>query len=174
MGFSFIEIQYLRQLNRALLGFKKVRRVIMRRRFSIGLLLMLLFGINVMMGVPYAMWTERSSLLEINAKDVGDKELSAEFPCLPPHLSLDDVVTYRRGGAANITVKDKLIELKAYCYKGKLVDAKRREIRFFNVECWGNPPPDYQEIQQKRQAELERLQRRYTVIILGCDPRQVV
>jgi hypothetical protein len=60
--------------------------------------------------------------------------------------------------------------MNARCRKGKLLDRKGREIRFFHVSCWGNPPPDYLEIQQQEKAKLVKLKRRYTVIVLGCDP----
>jgi len=94
----------------------------------------------------------------------------SKFDCLPNDVRSDDVVTYGRTTKGNVTVEKKLIQLKAQCRKGKLVDAKRREIRFFRPSCWGNPPPDYLEIQQRENAELQKLKRTYTVIVFGCNP----
>ncbi|GAC1446728.1 MAG: hypothetical protein NVSMB56_08170 [Pyrinomonadaceae bacterium] len=78
------------------------------------------------------------------------------------------------GGNANVTVEKKLAMLRVRCRKGKLVDGRRREIRFFKIECQGNPPADYQEIQKARNEELAKLKKHYTVIVIRCDPRSVV
>ncbi|HET7157868.1 MAG TPA: hypothetical protein VFI62_02660, partial [Burkholderiales bacterium] len=64
----------------------------------------------------------------------------------------------------------KLAQLKARCRKGKLVDEKGREIRFFRPSCWGNPPADYADIQQRENEDLEKLRKQYTVIVFGCNP----
>jgi len=69
------------------------------------------------------------------------------------------------------TVEQRLIELDARCDKGKLVDAAGKEIYFYRLKgCWGNPPPDYQEILQRQNEELEKLRKRYTVIEMTCNP----
>jgi hypothetical protein len=68
-------------------------------------------------------------------------------------------------------VKLRLDKLDARCRAGKLVDGKNREIRFYQLQgCWGNPPPDYQEILIKQREELEELKRKYTVIEITCNP----
>ena len=82
----------------------------------------------------------------------------------------DEVVSYGFKGKQNPTVEKKLIEMQARCRSGKLVDAKRREIRFFRVSCWGNPPDDYLEIQKRENEQLAKLKKRYTVIVFNCDP----
>lgn len=92
----------------------------------------------------------------------------SKFDCLPKNVQLSDVVASTKKG--NVTVEKRLIEMKAQCRKGKLVDAKRREIRFFRPSCWGNPPPDYLEIQQRENAELQKLKATYAVIVFGCNP----
>jgi len=99
---------------------------------------------------------------------------AAPFPCLPETLSLSEIVSYRHmrnDKEEGITIKDKLVEMKAQCKNGKLVDSRKREIKFFRSECFGNPPADYLEIQQKKRDELEKLQKQYTVIIIECNPR---
>jgi hypothetical protein len=84
---------------------------------------------------------------------------------LPAGINSADKVT------AAITVKQRLVELKARCRRGKLVDRSGREIRFYRLAgCWGNPPPDYREILERQRRELERLKKRYTVIELTCNP----
>ena len=95
---------------------------------------------------------------------------SQTFPCLPKDVQPDEVVSYGPKGAQTVTVEKKLIEMKARCRGGKLVDTKRREIRFFRLSCWGNPPPDYLEIRQREDEELAKLKRRYTVVVFGCNP----
>jgi hypothetical protein len=89
---------------------------------------------------------------------------------LPKDVSTNDVVSYAKTTKGNVTVENKPIQLKAQCRNGKLVDRKRREIRFFHPSCWGNPPPDYLEIQQRENAELKKLKASYTVIVFGCSP----
>jgi hypothetical protein len=98
--------------------------------------------------------------------------------CLPEGTKLTDVVsaTIARPGAGpasakKTTVEQKLLELKARCKKGKLVDASDREIRFYRlVGCWGNPPADYQEILARQTEEIEKLKKKYTVIEMTCNP----
>ena len=90
--------------------------------------------------------------------------------CLPKDVSADEVVTYGGGAEGNLTVRKTLAKMKARCRKGKLVDSRRREIRFFRPACWGNPPSDYLEIKRREAEELEKLKRRYTVIVFSCSP----
>jgi hypothetical protein len=93
-----------------------------------------------------------------------------DFSCLPEDVRADEVVSYDVKGKSSLTVKQKLIELKARCRKGKLIDAKGREIRFFRISCWGNPPEDYLEIQKREGEELVKLKQHYVVIVFACNP----
>lgn len=93
--------------------------------------------------------------------------ISRQFPCVKENIYAGESVT---GGNKTMNVKDKLKQLKARCRKGKLVDSRRREIRFFKYECWGNPPADYIEIQQQQRQELARLKKKYTVVEITCGP----
>ncbi len=90
--------------------------------------------------------------------------------CLPDDITLGDVVSYNLNTKVNVTVKDELTRLKAKCTNGKLVDEKGKEIKFFRPSCWGNPPADYQEIISKEQKELEELKKKFTVIVINCNP----
>ena len=95
---------------------------------------------------------------------------SKKFSCLPKDVRADEVASYALKGKHNLTVENQLAQMKARCRRGKLVDAKGREVRFFRPSCWGNPPPDYLEIRQRENAELAALKKRYTVIVFGCNP----
>ncbi|MGB7923230.1 MAG: hypothetical protein WCF57_08300 [Pyrinomonadaceae bacterium] len=112
---------------------------------------------------------EPSSGAQSNTMDDKDQQEAARFDCLPEDTTLKDVVTYKGDASKNVTVRDKLIALKAKCENGKLVDARRKEIRFFRIQCWGNPPADYRERQQRQQDELKELEKKYTVIVMGCN-----
>ncbi|MEA2204635.1 MAG: hypothetical protein QOE77_1411 [Blastocatellia bacterium] len=98
------------------------------------------------------------------------KTHSTRINCLPPGTGLNEVVSYGSNGHGNVTVQTKLAQLKARCRNRKLIDAKGREIRFHRPSCWGNPPADYLEIQQRENEELLKLQKTYTVIVFGCNP----
>lgn len=104
------------------------------------------------------------------SNSAGDTE-AAQFDCLPDDITLQTVVTYSFKPEKNETVKDRLLKLKAKCENGKLVDERGKEIRFFQLECWGNPPADYEERQQHQQDKLKEMEKKYTVIVMGCDPR---
>jgi hypothetical protein len=95
--------------------------------------------------------------------------------CLPDGIKATDIVSAQRVGPngvlKRITVREKLIELKARCRNRKLVDLSGKEIYLFRrTGCWGNPPANYQEILQRQNAELERLRKRYTVVEMTCNP----
>lgn len=90
-----------------------------------------------------------------------------EFACLPADIRLEQVVTY---GKTETTVREKLIALQADCDNGKLVDANKKEIRFYRVACFGNPPYNYDQIRQREREEIAQLKQNYTVIVFACNP----
>jgi hypothetical protein len=101
----------------------------------------------------------------------------SKYECLPPGVKLETIVsaTQVESAAGNRivkeTVKQRLDKISAGCRAGKLADAKGREIRFYRLQgCWGNPPPDYQEILDNQQKELAELKKKYTVIEITCNP----
>jgi hypothetical protein len=122
---------------------------------------------NVLAARPSRALRQPTSLMH---RQAGGQSTPGQLTCLPKDVGTDDRVDSDIGGKRKVTVADKLGEMNARCRKGKLVDRKGREIRFFHISCWGNPPPDYLEIQQQEKAKLVKLKRRYTVIVLGCDP----
>ncbi|MGH9927961.1 MAG: hypothetical protein ACREA9_01905 [Pyrinomonadaceae bacterium] len=104
--------------------------------------------------------------------------------CLPAEISLDSFVMIEssesnsRAAARKITVRMRLVQLKARCKRGKLVDGKGREIYFYTlIGCWGNPPADYLDLLKHQDQEIQRLKKRYTVIQIPCaqsvDPRSI-
>jgi hypothetical protein len=87
------------------------------------------------------------------------------YPCMSKDIKETTLVSKDK------TVKQTLKMMKAKCSKGKLVDSKKREIRFYNLQgCWGNPPADYGEIMENQQKELAELKKKYTVIEISCNP----
>lgn len=90
-----------------------------------------------------------------------------DFACLPADIRLEQVVTY---GKTETTVREKLIALQADCDNGKLVDANKKEIRFYRVACFGNPPYNYDQIRQREREEIAQLKQNYTVIVFACNP----
>ncbi len=99
--------------------------------------------------------------------------------CLPSHISPDQPVVVAPQTNASVTkakrvtVQQRLVQLKARCKKGRLVDGKGRQVRLYQLTgCWGNPPEDYQEILERQRRELIKLRKRYTVVEVPCaaDP----
>ena len=94
--------------------------------------------------------------------------------CMPPGIQATDVVSSQAvkpgGKVVTVTVSQKLKALGARCRKGKLVDSKGAEIRFYQlVGCWGNPPVDYEEQLERQAKELAKLRKQYRVIEMTCD-----
>jgi preprotein translocase subunit SecF len=92
--------------------------------------------------------------------------------CLPKEFKETDVVSTKMVGKniEKTTIRQSLQKLKAKCSKGKLVDAKKREIKFYQLQgCWGNPPQDYLEIMENQRKEVAELKKKYTVIEITCN-----
>ena len=93
--------------------------------------------------------------------------------CLPDGIQATSIVSSqaaKSGKVVTVTVAQKLKALRARCRKGKLVDAKGTEVRFYQlVGCWGNPPDDYQQQLERQAKELAKLRKRYRVIEMTCD-----
>jgi len=86
-----------------------------------------------------------------------------KYSCLPSDIKEDSIVsmvekTSPKGDTfTRVTVGQTLKKLKARCFRRKLIDGRKREIRFFQLQgCWGNPPEDYLTIldtQKKRSPD---------------------
>jgi hypothetical protein len=95
----------------------------------------------------------------------------ARFSCIRKPVTLNDVVDHRQNNLGVVTVKDKLIEIKARCRRGRLVDHTGRQIYFYSLTgCWGNPPADYLEILEHQRKEIAQLKIKYSVIEMTCNP----
>jgi hypothetical protein len=112
-----------------------------------------------------------------SGKTAGQINSGLQYNCLPEDVKLDQVVSVisktpnLTGEVERETVKQRLDKLDARCKAGKLVDARNKEIRFYQLQgCWGNPPADYQEIMDAQQKELQELKKKYTVIEITCNP----
>lgn len=100
---------------------------------------------------------------------------NASSKCLPAGIDLDRIVANepskpsKQAPAKNVTVKTRLSQLKARCKRGKLVDGKGRQIRFYTlIGCWGNPPDNYLELLENQDREIQQLKKRYIVIQIPC------
>jgi hypothetical protein len=106
-----------------------------------------------------------------------------KYDRLPPDVTLEtevrkDVLN-RRGKVISsevTTVEKRLKELKARYRKNVLVDGKGREIRFFEPLCRGVSAgfEEDQKAQKEKDRELAALRKKYTVIILYCNPLKAV
>jgi hypothetical protein len=107
-----------------------------------------------------------------NPASVAQSHSGSRFACLPEGFQLGDKIS--EGDVASLanhssTLEAYLVKLRARCKRGKLFDAKGKEIRLFRYSCFGNRPENYKEIVQKESEELARLKRRYRVLTIACD-----
>ncbi len=134
----------------------------------------LIFIIWMLLVWPVRLADGASRLTEIEILNSPPQRTSAssikQYSCLPKDVRADETVSYGFKGRTAVTVENKLNEMKARCRKGRLVDSRGREIRFFHLSCWGNPPENYQEIRRREIGELAKLKKRFTVIEFGCNP----
>jgi hypothetical protein len=167
---AIVNVCYLKEA-----GSKKMKTWVLILSFIAATSALLATGANHVRGhaavVTQALIEPPSKPMITSVATRGEAEPSGVKPlgCLPKDVRADEVVTYSRNKSGNVTVAKKLLELKSRCRRGKLVDARGREIRFFSSSCWGNPPPDYMEIQQQEAATLANLKKRYAVIVFGCS-----
>lgn len=104
---------------------------------------------------------------------------TTKYDRLPENITLETEVrkdVKNKKGAvissATTTVEKRLNELKASYKNDKLVDGKGKEIRFFEPLCRGMSA-GFEQDEADRKAkdkELADLEKKYTVIVLLCDP----
>jgi hypothetical protein len=100
-------------------------------------------------------------------------------PDVTPETEVRKDVLNRRGKVVSsevTTVEKRLKELKARYRKNVLVDGKGREIRFFEPLCRGVSAgfEEDQKAQKEKDRELAALKKKYTVIVLYCNPLKAV
>ena len=74
-----------------------------------------------------------------------------------------------------ITLEETLVKMGVRCKRGKLLDAKGKEIRFYTVQGFGAPTAYAMETMRRQRMEIEALKRQYTVIEIPsrdqpCEP----
>ena len=154
----------------------RVKTVLRIRNYSYLQLILLIAGSAALIQSPAMMIPAGSQQLIATAPppaffmEIAQPSTSKRLACLPKDVRADEIVSYGSRGKSDTTVETTLVQMKARCRNGKLVDRKYREIRFFRPSCWGNPPEDYLEIRQREDEELAKLRRHYTVIVFGCNP----
>ena len=102
--------------------------------------------------------------------------IAQKYSCLPSGVTTDAAVSYvtvtspkGEQSTKKVTVGQTLKKLKAKCSRNKLIDGKRRQIYFYNMQgCWGNPPEDYLELLEQQKQQITNLKKKYTVIEMTC------
>lgn len=120
--------------------------------------------------------------LSANKSITLEKDDSKNFDKLPDGVKLTDKVRTEFKGEDGettyriITVEEKLKEIGAKFDQGKLVDSKRKEIRFYKPPVRGASQGfEEDQKQQARDAEeLKKLKEKFTVIILYINPLEVM
>ena len=122
------------------------------------------------------------ALLILQTSFYGQKKMM-KYDRLPPEVTAatevrKDVLNAKKEVVSFeiTTVEKRLNELKARYKKNVLVDAKGKEIRFYEPLCRGvSAGYEQDEIDRKeKEKELSDLKKKYTVIVLYCDPRKAV
>lgn len=111
----------------------------------------------------------------------GEIDKNADYSCLPKDISLEKVVSTDRVGTKEggfivkkVSVKDILQKYHFSCHEGKLSNNFGKEARFYQlIGCWKNPPYNAEEILTNQRNMLSRLNQKYFVIELTCNPSGV-
>jgi len=126
---------------------------------------------------------DRKTMNNSEIEAVPTPKAMTKFDRLPEDIKLDtqvrkdvrddkgQIISY-----ATTTVEKRLNELKAHYKNDKLVDGKGKEIRFFDPLCRGVSGgfEEDQKAQKQKDEELTELEKKYTVIVVLCDPRNVL
>ena len=115
----------------------------------------------------------RKTVENSDAKISPTPKAATKYDRLPENVTLETEVT---DGTKITTVEKRLNELKARYEKDKLVDEKGREIRFFEPLCRGVSAGEEQDEADRKakEKELAELEKKYTVIVVVCDPTKVM
>ena len=124
--------------------------------------------------------TNPFSLLVITVFCVSSPSISFarnRFPCLPNSMKLSRAVgcDTTTQPAREVSLEETLVKTGARCKKGKLLDAKGKEIQFYTVQGFGAPTAYAIETMRRQRTEIEELKRQYTVIEIPsrdqpCEP----
>ncbi len=126
---------------------------------------------------------EQKTMQNTNNQTSPTPKKQTKYDRLPPNITLKtevrkDVLNDKGETISSeiMTVEKRLNELDARYEKDVLVDEKGREIRFFEPLCRGVSAGFEQDQadQKAKNEELAELEKKYTVIVLYCDPRKAV
>ncbi len=126
---------------------------------------------------------DKKTMENANNKNAPTPTKKVKYDRLPEKITLDtevrkDVLNDKGEIVSSeiTTVEKRLNELKARYEKDVLVDEKGREIRFFEPLCRGVSAGFEQDQadQKAKDEELAELKKKYTVIILYCNPAKVM
>jgi hypothetical protein len=119
------------------------------------------------------------AMLVMAQTDYAQTRSTSKYDRLPDNVTLQTEVVKevrdRRGkivSSERTTVEKRLNELKARYKNGRLVDGKGREIRFFEPLCRGVSAgfEEDQKAQKEKDRDLAELRKKYTVVVLYCNP----
>lgn len=126
------------------------------------LLTLLLFGVPGLILLGMEAWRDwyANYLVELERCLPEGIRLSTEFSESP------QTINPRGDRRAVVTVKDKLIQIGAYCKDGVIYDKSGKRVFFLHVPEFRivNYPPDWGERLKKYEEELEKLKAEGTVI----------
>lgn len=124
----------------------------------------------------------KNSDKQVNSAQSNSKE-KTKFDRLPENVKLDSPVAKaiknEKGETISseaTTVEKRLNELKARYENEKLVDGNGKEIKFFEPLCRGvsRGVEEDEQDRKEKENELAELEKKYTVIVLYCDPRKAM
>ena len=122
------------------------------------------------------------ALLVLQTSFYGQKKMM-KYDRLPPEITAEtevrkDVLNAKKEVVSFeiTTVEKRLNELKARYKKNVLVDSKGKQIKFFESLCRGvSAGYEQDELDRKaKEKELSDLKKKYTVVVLYCDPRKAL
>lgn len=126
---------------------------------------------------------DKKTMETANNKAVPTPRKKVKYDRLPEKITLDTEVRKdtlnAKGEVVSFevqTVEKRLNELKARYKKNVLVDGKGKEIKFFEPLCRGVSAGYEQDHadQKAKDEELAELKKKFTVIVLYCNPANVM
>ena len=126
---------------------------------------------------------DKKTMENTNIQTVPTPQKKVKYDRLPENIKLEtevrkDVLNSKGEIISSeiVTVEKRLNELKARYKKNVLVDSKGKEIKFFEPLCRGVSAGFEQDQadQKAKDKELAELKKKFTVIILYCNPANVM
>ncbi len=163
---------------RQIIGFWNLNKVFSVRNMKLILIIIFAFAM-----AQTNQNCDKKTMENANNKTAPTPQTKVKYDRLPEKIKLDTEVRKDtlndKGEVVSfevVTVEERLNDLKARYEKNVLVDEKGKEIRFFEPLCRG-VSAGYEQDQADQKAkddELKTLKKKYTVIILYCNPAKVM